>query len=372
MDSTDWYGRASGAKHNRSKSEAQLFGSWDGVDTGRLDDRESLSPIPGLTVREAKQVWKNTSHPTLQNRHKDLSWMVAHEILLVKAVMHWHGQKPDLPTARMQLPRDFRHLLWECRAARDLWAKTGPLYFPCLPAGGAQIGYQLAILGVGRGLKDMTAQEFTWLTLNVIVVKVDWLLGSVQKLGNCGPRSDTNDSWINEYELPVSTMASQGWLHKVTVKDREPVSPITGFTLCEAKQVWKNASHPALQNCPRPRCNFLKTVQHLLWECSAARDLWAKTGPLYFPCLPAILGMGRGLKDLTAQEFTSLWLTLSVIKDAIWATRNLLAGKRVTVPLHACELQVTSMLQGYRAMIFGQGGWGRTERVPATTDLGRL
>ncbi len=124
-----------------------------------------------------------------------------------------------------------------------------------------------------------------------------------------------------------------------------------------------------------------KNLRHLLWECGAARDLWAKTGPLFFPCLPAggaqigyqlaILGVGRGLKDMTPREFTSLWLTLNVIKDAIWATRNLLVGKRVTVPLHACELMVTSMLQGYQTTIFGRGGRGRTEKVPAATDPGR-
>ncbi|KAK9951777.1 hypothetical protein ABG768_028226, partial [Culter alburnus] len=180
-----------------------------------VQDREPVSPVPGLTLREAKQVWRNAAHPALQNRHKDLSWMVAHEILPVRAVMHSRGmaKNPICPRSGCNSPETVHHLLWECGAARDLWAKTGPLYFPCLPAGGAQFGYQLAILGVGRGLKD-----------------------------------------------------------------------------------------------------------------------------------------------LTAQEFTSLWLTLNVIKDAIWATRNLLVGKGVTVTLHACELKVTSMLQGYRTTIFGRGG----------------
>lgn len=189
-----------------------------------VQDREPVSPVPGLTLGEAKQVWRNAAHPALQNRHKDLSWMVAHEILPVRAVMHSRGmaKNPICPRSGCNSPETVHHLLWECGAARDLWAKTGPLYFPCLPAGGAQFGYQLAILGVGRGLKDMMAQEFT-----------------------------------------------------------------------------------------------------------------------------------------------SLWLTLNVIKDAIWATRNLLVGKRVTVTLHACELKVTSMLQGYRTTIFGRGGRGRTERVPA-------
>ncbi|XP_052397178.1 uncharacterized protein LOC128011137 isoform X1 [Carassius gibelio] len=195
-----------------------------------VQDREPVSPVPGLTPSEAKQVWRNAAHPALQNRHKDLSWMVAHEILPVRAVMHSRGmaKNPICPRSGCNSPETVHHLLWECSTARDLWAKTGPLYFPCLPVGGAQFGYQLAILGVGRGLKD-----------------------------------------------------------------------------------------------------------------------------------------------LTAQKFTSLWLTLNVIKDAIWATRNLLVGKRVTVTLHACELKVTSMLQGYRTTIFGRGGRGRTERVPAGTDPGR-
>ncbi len=38
--------------------------------------------------------------------------------------------------------------------------------------------------------------------------------------------------------------------------------------------------------CPRSRCNYPETIRHLLWECGTARDLWAKIGPLYFPCLP--------------------------------------------------------------------------------------
>ncbi|RXN13429.1 reverse transcriptase [Labeo rohita] len=356
-----------------------------------LKDREPVSPVPGLTLSEAKQVWRNAAHPALQNRHKDLSWMAAHEILPVRAVMHSRGmaKNPTCPRSGCNFPETVRHLLWECGAARDLWAKTGPLYFPCLPAGGAQIGYQLAILGVGRGLKDLTAQDFTslWLTLTVIKDAI----------------------WATRNLLVGKRVTVP--LHACELKDREPVSPVPGLTLSEAKQVWRNAAHPALQNrhkdlswmaaheilpvravmhsrgmaknptCPRSGCNFPETVRHLLWECGAARDLWAKTGPLYFPCLPAggaqigyqlaILGVGRGLKDLTAQEFTSLWLPLNVIKDAIWATRNLLVGKRVTVPLHACELKVTSMLQGYRATIFGRGGRGRTERVPAATVAGR-
>ncbi|XP_036452101.1 uncharacterized protein LOC118825549 [Colossoma macropomum] len=170
-------------------------------------------------------------------------------------------------------------------------------------------------------------------------------------------------------------------------EDREEVSPVPGLTLSEAKQVWKNAAHPALQNkhkdlcwlaaheilpvravmhsrgmgtnpiCPRPGCGEPETVRHALWECSVARDLWGMIGPLQCPSLPAgavhplvyrlaVNGVGQGTEKLPAEEFTALWLTLNSVKAALWTARNLLVGKRVTVPLHAIYELVTSSLQG--------------------------
>lgn len=85
----------------------------------------------------------------------------------------------------------------------------------------------------------------------------------------------------------------------------------------------------------------------------------------------AVLGVGQGLKELTSKQFTSLWLTLNAIKDAIWTTRNLLVGKRVTVPLHACEQLVRSTLQEAPGVVIRRGEWGHTEEVPATTVPGR-
>ncbi|KAL6476324.1 hypothetical protein MHYP_G00148230 [Metynnis hypsauchen] len=181
LDLTDWYGRASGAKLNKGKSEAQLFGSW-GNERTHLDivfkenvlnltkravdgDREKVSPVPGLTLDEAKQVWRNAAHPALQNWLKDLAWMAAHEILPVRAVMHSRGMAKNPVCPR---PGTVKHVLWECSVARDLWALTGPLQCPSLPAGVIHRRvYRLAVNGVGQSISKLPAGEFTslWLTL---------------------------------------------------------------------------------------------------------------------------------------------------------------------------------------------------------------
>ncbi|XP_048116981.1 LOW QUALITY PROTEIN: uncharacterized protein LOC125305921 [Alosa alosa] len=172
---------------------------------------------------------------------------------------------------------------------------------------------------------------------------------------------------------------------KTAALDREAVSPVPGLTLSEAQQAWRNAAHPALQNklkdlawmalhevlpvravmhsrgmartntCPRPGCGQPETVRHLLWECGVARDLWADTGPLQCPSLPAgevptsyrlvVSGVGQGATTIPAADFAALWLTLNSTKAALWTSRNLLVGKRVTVPLPALRRLVTSTRQ---------------------------
>ncbi|KAI3360276.1 hypothetical protein L3Q82_014584, partial [Scortum barcoo] len=46
-------------------------------------EREPVSPVRGLALGEPSTVWRNVNHPALPNRLRDLSWMVAHEILPV-------------------------------------------------------------------------------------------------------------------------------------------------------------------------------------------------------------------------------------------------------------------------------------------------
>ncbi|KAI3360277.1 hypothetical protein L3Q82_014585, partial [Scortum barcoo] len=56
-----------------------------------FQEREPVSPVRGLALGEPSTVWRNVNHPALPNRLRDLSWMVAHEILPVRSVMHSRG-----------------------------------------------------------------------------------------------------------------------------------------------------------------------------------------------------------------------------------------------------------------------------------------
>ncbi|XP_036823869.1 uncharacterized protein LOC118945315 isoform X2 [Oncorhynchus mykiss] len=200
LDRTDWYGRASGARLNRDKTEAQFFGPWADPDLTRLPltvkltdirvlgvkfdrggggsgnwsgilgtDREPVCPVRGLAIGEPTTVWRNVAHPALLNRHRDLSWMVAHEILPVRAVMHSRGmaRTSACPRPGCGQEESVRHMLWECRAARDLWKEAGPLITSCLPAG-EDLTPQLVLYGVGR--RPIPSKAFTklWPTLTCL------------------------------------------------------------------------------------------------------------------------------------------------------------------------------------------------------------
>ncbi|XP_064804957.1 uncharacterized protein LOC135522533 isoform X2 [Oncorhynchus masou masou] len=60
---------------------------------------EPVCPVRGLATGESTTVWLNVAHPALLNRHQNLPWMVAHEILPVRAVMPSWGmpRTPECP-----------------------------------------------------------------------------------------------------------------------------------------------------------------------------------------------------------------------------------------------------------------------------------
>lgn len=135
-----------------------------------VQERESVSPVRGLTLSESSKVWRNVNHSALPNRLRDLSWMVAHEILPVRSVMHTRGMSAHstCPRPGCGAPESVRHLLWECSAAIDQWAMAGSLQFPYLPAREV-LTPQLVLYGVSQQ-RQIRACDFAkqWLTLAAI------------------------------------------------------------------------------------------------------------------------------------------------------------------------------------------------------------
>lgn len=134
-----------------------------------VQEREPVSPVRGLALGEPTSVWRNVNHPALPNRLRDLSWMVAHEILPVRSVMHSRGMSATAtcPRPGCGAPESVRHVLWECRAAVDQWATASSFNFPYLPAREV-LTAQLVLYGVSP--KQIPAKDFAkqWLTLAAI------------------------------------------------------------------------------------------------------------------------------------------------------------------------------------------------------------
>ncbi|XP_032422586.1 uncharacterized protein LOC116722539 [Xiphophorus hellerii] len=176
--------------------------------------------------------------------------------------------------------------------------------------------------------------------------------------------------------------------------DREPVTPVRGLLYGDASTVWRNVSRPVLPNrlqdlpwmvahgilpvravmhsrgmsatsiCPRPGCGAPESVRHLLWEWSAAVDLWAKAGSLQFPHLPArevlhgqLVLYGVSQQKIKKKDFAEMWLTLATIKDAIWTSRNLLVSRRRQMP----PVAVIRMAAAKRKTSRAAGGEPRTQ-----------
>ncbi|KAL7852925.1 hypothetical protein SRHO_G00187100 [Serrasalmus rhombeus] len=366
LDLTDWYGRASGAKLNKGKSEAQLFGPW-GNEPTHLDVvfKENYLKILGLKFDK-------------EGGGQGLERVMFYFLWGSK----WERLRRDVIKKRKEnggkgLPDPYLFLTSKFVALHIQYATTPPRDNKTEAMAKFWMGSYLRSLGI--------------LTLDLrspVAFSLPKEYAFIKK-------------FLKEYELEredVTILTNAKSLVSL-VQDWEEVSPVPGLTLGEAKQVWKNAAHPALQNrlkdmawmaahevlpvravmhsrgmaknptCPQPGCGQPETVRHVLWECSVARDLWALTGPLQCPSLPAgvvhprfyrlaVNGVGQSISNLPVGEFTSLWLTLMSVTSALWTARNLLVGKRVMVSLHAILRLATSSRQGASRAAIRRRGLG--------------
>ena len=183
-----------------------------------VQEREPVSQVRGLALGEPSTVWRNVAHPALLNRHRDLSWMVAHEILPVTAVMHSRGMSTTsrCPRSTCGGEETVRHLLWECPFVMDLWQRAGPLVAPCLPAGEV-LNPQMVLYGVSQS--QMTSQQFRqlWLTLTCIKEAI-WTSRNLL----VGKRVETSP----QAAVEVAAVTLGGYVARA-IRVRGPTEPLT-------------------------------------------------------------------------------------------------------------------------------------------------
>ncbi|XP_074930279.1 LOW QUALITY PROTEIN: uncharacterized protein LOC115538438 [Gadus morhua] len=137
----------------------------------------------------------------------------------------------------------------------------------------------------------------------------------------------------------LKAVARQGHALNMQVIRLRDLSWMAAHEILPVRAVMHSRGMAASPTCPRPGCGAPESVRHLFWECSAAGDQWATAGSLQFPYLPAgealtaqMVLYGVSQKSQLPPDFPKQWLTLAAIKDAIWASRNLLVRKHMQIP----------------------------------------
>ena len=391
LDLTDRYGLASGSKLNRGKTQALFYGPWTATEMTGLPLTVKQTDIKILGVKFNREGEGTENWPDVigKVRQRLGYWglrglTIEGKVLIIKAVilpLLLLISSVFIPPhrVRLELERAVFYFLWGSkweRLKRTEMTKTKEKGGKGVPDLHLFLGSRYTALHIKLAMGPSRENKTT--------AMARFWMGSYLK---------RFPFYISDLRTPVSFNLSQFYafikkflkkfnleneeLNVLTnhrfiiteVQEREPVSPVRGLAYGEATTVWHNVNHPALSNrlrdlswmaaheilpvravmhsrgmaasptCPRPGCGAPESVRHLFWECSAAGDQWATAGSLQFPYLPAgealtaQMGLyGVSQKSQLPPDFPKQWLTLAAIKDAIWASRNLLVRKHMQIP----------------------------------------
>ncbi len=391
LDLTDFYGQASGSKLNREKTQAQFYGPWTASQTTGLPLTVTQTGQKILGVKFDREGGGEENWPDLVGKVKQRLgyWglrglTMEGKVLIIKAVilpLLLLISSVFIPPRRvlLDLDRATFYFLWGSkweRLRRDIMKKPKEKGGKGVPDLHTFIGSRYTTLHLtyatapSRDHKTTAMARF-WMGsylrhLKLLPTDLRMPVSFILPPAYAFIRKFLKSFKLEQEELSVLT--NHRSLLSV-VQGRETTCPVRGLAVGEPSTVWRNVNHPALPNrlrdlswmvaheilpvravmhsrgmsahstCPRLGCGAPESVRHLLWECSAAGDLWAAAGSHHLPGLPAgevldaqLVLYGVSQRPVPARLFAKQWLTLSAIKDAIWTSRNLLVGKHMLIP----------------------------------------
>ena len=409
MDLTDYYGRASGAKLNRHKSQAQFYGPWRETDVTGLPLTVTQTDLKILGVKFDRQGEGTTNWPDLVGRVKQRLgyWGLRRltmegKVLIIKAVilpLLLSVSSVFMPPRRviLDLERAIFYFVWGSkweRLRREVMKKPNEKGGKGVPDLFLFLGSLYTTLHIRYATAPSSKHKTTAMTrywmgsylrrLNLLPVDL-----RVPVSFNLPPTHEVIKKFLQHFNLEqedVDVLSKHRSLISL-VQERETVSPIRGLSIGEPEAVWRKVNHPALPNrlrdlswmaahdilpvravmhsrgmathstCPRPGCGALETVRHVLWECRGAVDQWATAGslinsrtrPVGVVLTAQLVLYGVGQQRLTKAQNNKLWLTLAAIKDAIWTTRKLLVRRRMHIPPVAAIRMAAATVQAIEA-----------------------
>lgn len=428
MDMTDWFGKASGARLNRDKTQAQFYGPWKPSEPAGLGVTSKNTDLKILGIKFDREGGGSGNwHDVMSKVRKKLGFWrlrrltVEGKVLIIKAVilplllLLCSVFKPPR-FFLLALDRAIFYFLWSSkweRLRREVLKKSPKNGGKGVPDFHLFLGAQYTALhlkyatSTSKEEKTAAMARF-WMGSYLRFLKILTVDLTTPVAFNLPSNYSFIKGFLKHFKLEkedVTILTNHRAILSV-VQERESVSPVRGLTLSEAQIVWRKVSHPILRNrhrdlawmtaheilpvravmhsrgmarnpiCPRPGCGDRESVRHALWECRVVRDLWAQAGPQQFPSLPVggvpnyhlVLG-ATSQKERPANRETKLWLTINCIKDAIWTSRNLLVGKHVEVSLQAILQLAQARLQEYTTCCQSDVGAGASQgKVPAATS----
>ncbi|OCT66070.1 hypothetical protein XELAEV_18042324mg [Xenopus laevis] len=191
---------------------------------------------------------------------------------------------------------------------------------------------------------------------------------------------------VRRYEL--KDVKKEEWFESKKVlgmlEARQEMEVVGGLNEEESKKLWKNVNVKELSNrqkdmcwltvhkclptrefqrrrrvvdsevCPREGCRIVENVNHVLWECGFAKNVWRKLGyfvvgltGVQFLTLNMFLFGLCDVKSMTKQQERVLWLLMGCVKEVLWDVRNILVFRKEVISVRDCIGMICGKLYVY-------------------------